>query len=910
MTSLIRRSALIQLSVLALYAILAVILTYPLVIHFNTHVMGTDIWAFDEYTFIWNMWWFKYSLLELHSNPLFSGYIFYPLGVSLVLYTYNLFNALISLPLQPFLGLPSIANLLNLFALTFSGYGTYLLLRYLLGHRSPEGDQSQLPVHSAAFVGGLVYAFSSYHFVYAALGHYDMVSTQWIPFYTLFLVMTLRESGWRNPVLAGVLATLALLCEMTFGIFLGLLTIIVVGFAGRQRIFSIGFGKRFGMLVLTAVVTYLPVGYPIVREFSKTEYALEGWGHSDTLLVDLFGFTTRTALHPFSGKDWAQELTMVREGTARFVDVNTVFVGWFVIMLAVFASVRYWNRVRAWTVGAVTSAILAMGPLLHINGRSTFDLDGLLVNVPMPFVILHYIPIVRANRVPNRFSAILMLCLAVLVGFAAYEILRLIRRSSLLLGISSLLGILILFEHLSLPVPLTEATVPDWYYTLAEEPGDFAILELPLGWRNSFGVQGAERTQAQYYQTIHRKRLPSGNISRNPPFKFDYFTHIPIFDSIVRLESYEDLDAARVEQDRLLANELLYFFDIRYLVLQPIVAGRPPYSDTRSRLDDYVQHVFPVEGVYQDETGLTVYRVRQPEAPTRVEIDLGTEAARLYQGEGWSRQEVIGDATANWSEARRARLFVPLRELGDYEMNFRALAFAYDGAPAQTARVIINGHRLAETISIGPYWDTYALTLPAPYLKSGLNEVVLEFAYAASPQDVLPADFSIGSTGVTSPVEITVNSAGLHAGDFAYITVNGEDASTHRRGYNLAVIDPRSGVVVDKSGFDTWANEYESRALADFVAEIPEGHIVAVAVKDDGAANLTEPGLEALRSLGAQIDLRGTEHRSHAIIGVKGATPGTVPEASAEGNSYLRVGRNPDDRTLSVAFDYVNITPR
>lgn len=910
MARLLRKKAFTHSLVIALYAALTLILTYPLVTHFTTHVPGTDIWAFDEYTFVWNLWWFKHSLLNLHSNPLFSSYIFYPLGISLVLYTYNIFNALMSLPLQPFLSLPTISNLLVVFAFTFSGYGTYLLLRYLLQDKDTRADQRLLPIHCAAFVGGLVYAFTSYHFVYAALGHYDMVSTEWIPFYILFLIKTVREPGWRNAILAGVFATMALLCEMIFGVFLALLTVIIVGFAGRRRLFGAALWRRLGALLLTTVVTYLPVGYPIAREFFKSEYALEGWGHSEKLLVDLFGFTTPTALHPLLGAEWTQELTMVREGTARFVDVNTVFLGWVVIILALFATIRYWRRARAWAVGAIASAVLAMGPLLHINGRSTFDLDGLLVNVPLPFVILHYIPIVKANRVPNRFSAMLMLCLAVLVGFATYAILCRLKRRAILLGVAAVLGLLVCFEHLPVPLPLTDARVPDLYYTLAEEPGDFAILEFPLGWRNSFGVFGVERTQAQYYQNVHQKRLPSGNISRNPPFTFDYFRRIPIFDSIAQLELYQELDSARVEQDKLLADELVYFFDIRYLVFQPVVRDRPPYSDTRSRVEEYVTQILPVEKIYEDQKGLTLYQVHQPPPPTQVNIDFGSDSVRLYQGEGWSRQEVIGDASGNWAEARQARLFVPLRQIGDCQMELRALAFAYDGAPEQTVQVRINGHLLPDRLSVGAYWGTHTATLPGEYLKSGLNEIVLQFAYAASPRDVLPGNFAVGETGVTSPVEITVNSAGPNAGSFAYITVNGEDASTHRRGYNLAVIDPQTGAVIETAGFDTWANEYEAQDLADFVRRIPDGYIVAVAVKDDAAANLTEGAVEALRSLGAQIDLRGTEHLSHAVIGVKGSAPGTALESSGEGNSYLHVGRNPDDRTLAVAIDYVNFELR
>ena len=85
---------------------------------------------------------------------------------------------------------------------------------------------------------------------------------------------------------------------------------------------------------------------------------------------------------------------------------------------------------------------------------------------------------------------------------------------------------------------------------------------------------------------------------------------------------------------------------------------------------------------------------------------------------------------------------------------------------------------------------------------------------------------------------------------------------------------------------------------------------MAVAVRDDGAASLTEAAIQALSSFGAGTDLRGTEHLSHAIIGVKGAAAGTALEGSGEGNSYLHVGRNPDDRTLSVAVDYVNFELR
>jgi hypothetical protein len=121
------------------------------------------------------------------------------------------------------------------------------------------------------------------------------------------------------------------------------------------------------------------------------------------------------------------------------------------------------------------------------------------------------------------------------------------------------------------------------------------------------------------------------------------------------------------------------------------------------------------------------------------------------------------------------------------------------------------------------------------------------------------------------------------------------------------VIDARSGQLLDKRGFDTYANEYESQRLAEFVEQIPDGRIVAVATKGDAGAHLTEDAVLALWNLGGQADLRGTAGQAHALIGVKGASPGSGAELVAETNAWLRRGLNPDRRTLAAAVDWVRI---
>jgi hypothetical protein len=922
MVRVLERRGWVHLLALCLYAILAAILSWPLVRHLGTHVPGSYTWAFDEYSFLWNSWWLRYSLFDLGHNPLYSTYTFYPLGVSLVLYTYNLFNALISLPLQPFLSLPAISNLTFLFATVLSGYGTFLLVAYLMPNIQNPVSNTQpasgithqvLGVrYCAAFLAGLIYAFGSCRMVYAAIGHYDMWSTAWIPLYALFLVKTIRAPQMRNAVLAGIFLVLAMLCEMILGVFLGMLTLILLAFVVGQRGRAEVAGglrallKRLAVMGLVAALLYLPVLVPILREMFGG-YELAGWGDAEKLSVDLLGLVTPTALNPLGG-NWAETLRQTREGTARFRDVNTVFLGWTGLALAVVGAMRYRRRLAAWIASFVVFVLFSLGPILQINGRSTFDLDGLPVSVPLPFILLHYMPLVKANRVPNRFSVVLMLALAVLAGFGACWLLTRLKNSRILFTACSLLLVsLLLFEHWSAPLPLTDARIPPVYEQVAAEPGDFAILQLPLGWRNSFGTQGAEDTQTQYYQAYHHKRLLSGNISRNPAFKFDYFRQVPILDSLMTIETYGQVGPERRAADRATAAELVGFYDIRYIVVAPGIPDRPPYVDTRDATVAYVEDVLPVEKLY-DQNGWILYRVKQPPLPATFAVDFGSSepTTAMALGEGWAEAEEIQGVTANWAVAQRARIFLPAAGGAGYRLTATALPFDYPGAEEQRVALQVNGHRL-EPITLAPGWVTYTWDVPGRFLRQGLNDVRFEFDRLDAPADVLPGNGGIGTTGVQAPTAIEVNSGG--ATDFAYITVGtgdgARDGSVHRPGYNVAVIQPRTGKLLDRRGFDTTpsGSEAEAAALAAFIEQVPDGRIVAVALQGDGTAHLNGEAVAAFAEIGGRADPRGHSGWSHAIVGVKGAAPGSALEAAGPDNGWLRVAA--DRRTLAMAVDAV-----
>jgi hypothetical protein len=886
--------------VLVAYLVLALVLTYPLVAQFGDHVPGTETWAFDEYSFVWSQWWVRHAVFDLNADPLFTRAVFYPLGLPLASFTMLWTNAIIGLPVHFAFGVVPATNATVLTTFVLGAFGAFLLASYLLRGAGFTSRGAQ----SAAFVAGAAFAFTSSRMVYAALGHYTVLTTQWFPFYILFLIKTLRAPGWKNPLVAGLFAALALYSDAAHGPLLVLFTLLYLGFEWRAT-FQRRALARVAVLAIATALFFGPLLAPLFNEIFFSGYKLPGWGHAEKLLVDLVGLFTPTSLHPLN-RHWVQELDAVRQGNSQFIDVNTVFLGYATLALAALGAWVFRKRLAVWTVSVVTFATLSLGPLLHINGKSLFDFDGLAATFPLPFLLLHYIPFLKENRVPNRYSILVTLALAVLVAFAiawtSQKVKVKSQKLALLLPFAFLL--LILVEHAAIPLPLSDARVPEVYQQIAREPGDFAILSLPLGWRNSFTMQGAEDTRTQFYQSVHGKYLLSGNTSRNPTFLFEYFDRISLLHSLSEIQLYREVSPETLARDRADAPHLAAFFDIRYVVVNAAAPNRLPYSDTRDAAWEYIQKVMPLGEKIYDRDGVIAYRVKQAQLPAKQQIAFGTDAAHIYQAEGWDRAEVIGGESANWASRQSACVLFPIREIADYRVTLRALPFAYPQSPAQTLELFVNDQPI-QRFELKPGWENYAATIPARALRLGLNDLVLKFGYAVRPRQVVPPNFAIGSTGATSPVEIVVNSA-----EVGSIKVNGREVSPLQRGYNVVVIHPQSGAIVSARRFDTVDDRAESRAMTDFLAQIPAGHIVAIASQGEVAANLGDRTVEGLRSLGAQIDLRQTGQGAHVIIGVKGASPGSALEQAGDNAAFIAVGRSQDERTLAAAVSSITSEKR
>ncbi len=150
----------------------------------------------------------------------------------------------------------------------------------------------------------------------------------------------------------------------------------------------------------------------------------------------------------------------------------------------------------------------------------------------------------------------------------------------------------------------------------------------------------------------------------------------------------------------------------------------------------------------------------------------------------------------------------------------------------------------------------------------------------------------------TSKIKFTVISAGFSDGNTVLIQKNSVNHvfDGTLRGHYVSIFRDSTYEFVDSKVFDllgggsTVAEAYDA-----FLDTLSDKYIAVFSIKDEGAINLSESLKEKIKTFGSvfidSVDFRA----SWALIGKKGAIPGTMPEAfSHEGDGYVTI-----DTTIS-----------
>jgi len=477
------------------YALLALAYAWPLVAHFGDRLAGD---GFDMYVFQWGNWWITRALGRGQS-PYHTRMIFYPQGASLYFLSFSWLNIFVWWPLRAVVGDVAAYNFTVWWSWPLAGFGAYLLAREVVGDRR------------AAFVAGLAYAFYPYHF--AQRNHLNLFSVQWIPFALLFLMRAAHRGRALDGFLAGLFFAycglsgwhLLTLSGMLGGLWLLYWLVARSGDRPQQGLWAGTSWRALLVMVVTVGVLTGPFLVPLAWEQFVNPAGQDPYlGKEGETQTDLIAYVLPNLYHPL----WGRLAAPVHQRFLRNKD-HAVALGYLPLALVVYGLLRWrasTRRARFWFGALLAFWLLALGPFPRINGVP-------YPQIPLPYRLVGWTLPVRSLRNPERFNILVGLCLAMVMGVAVRDLLRRLPARRAGLAIAAL-GALVLLEYWAWPFPTTRPEIPDFYRQLVVEPGDFAIVDVPI--TNDLSKL------YMYYQTVHGRPTVTGHVSRPPEGTHDF----------------------------------------------------------------------------------------------------------------------------------------------------------------------------------------------------------------------------------------------------------------------------------------------------------------------------------------------------------------------------------------------------
>ena len=566
---------------LTAYGLLTVLMTLPVATRLTTHLVG---WGNDPYVHYWNNWWVAQAL-KRGISPYYTDMLFHPDGASMVFHNFSWLNIAGALVLKPLAGPVGAYNLVFLANIALCGFAMYQLAGYVVGHRG------------AAFVAGLVHAFWPYRLHHSA--HPNLISTQWMVWFLLFLMKTVREGRRRDALLAGLFlafTAFARLQLLILAAFPAAIYLVYSLFAERER-WNWGTVGRLAMIgAMTGALLAYPLS-PLLQEYLGGE-------HPGDVFIDEQS-SNQSDLLAYIVPNHGQPIR--KEHIPKYFDAHVVFLGYTALALAIFGAVKAREAGRLWLVMAGFAFIMALGPTLRVAGK-------VVPGIPLPYRLVGWTFPVRILRNPHRFNILLALPVAVLVGFGTRGLWQ--RRTRLL---PPLVAGLVLFEYVWFPMSTLSLEYSPFYDRIAEIPETFGLYDLPMGFSGPAKFY-------MYLQTIHGKPIVQGKMSRPLRTINDFIDGDPFTKHLRLTKNRIDPDLTAISR------HLEYLADagVRYIVLHrdPQLEERRPSDEHWAAWQDWLV----ADPVYEDDR-IAVH-------PTRLEygrdfafeVELDTDVGVVHVG--------------------------------------------------------------------------------------------------------------------------------------------------------------------------------------------------------------------------------------------------------------------------------------
>jgi len=459
-------------SVLFIYFILTCYFTYPLMFKLKDTILG--VWGGDSYQFLWNFWYFS-KQIEKGVLPLYTSFLFFPKGSTLLFHTMNWFSALLFFIFKLLTNNFIVSyNLVVIFIFVFTAFTMYLVTRAITKNKL------------VSLFSGTVFSFNVQHLSFAE-GWINLFSWEFLPLFLFFIWKFFETKKIELKYLMLIFSFFFLTFLSSYWLTYGAITFLVL------MILVINIMKiKKGNVIQSILKSFMVLspfffllfifqvkGLSLVDIGEIIAYRIEDYVVNTPFLSSFFipcrpGFYSQLRLF----KPWCIDFAHT---TTSFFS-QQVFMGYsllFIIFVSVFSQL-----LKKWKIEKNTLPLILPGVLIFIfmvfplNPVTYYLLKNKLA--PLPYRIYPY------------FLFSILIYISCYLSQKRWEIVL-------------LLFIWFLVEN-QFSIILSEAKIPQYYSIIKNDNSNFAIIEFPL-W-------SGQSNEYMFYQTYHEKPMLNGYVSR------------------------------------------------------------------------------------------------------------------------------------------------------------------------------------------------------------------------------------------------------------------------------------------------------------------------------------------------------------------------------------------------------------
>ncbi len=409
-------------------------------------------------------------------------------------------------------------NLMFLASFVLSGLGAYLLTFHFTKNRH------------AAFLAGLIYAFSPFHFYQSTVVNLGTMHQEWIPFLALALFRFFEKLEFKHFMSVAVFAFLIAMNEHQMLAF-SVLFIIMISVYRIRTDRSILKSRKFWSyvacsFVLLAIVTFGMFGDMLKVATSDNNFLDAGENAANRYSMKALDPLMPPIFHSL----WPTAGELLQKVVLGDSNRGSYFIGFSVLaMLAYFINGLRKKRVTEigdgeyrrnlifWGVSSLSFYLFSLG--------NSFSIGSFTVYLPY-YLIYRFLPFFENIRTTGRMFVFVMLGISVLFAYGFTWLLEKYPRKKAML--TGTFAAVVLLEFWVAPIPTMMVTYSPFYDRIAKEPLQYALLEIPGSTSYEFA------SYAMMTDTVHKKRVLNGMpLARKISGQFDMQQETPIIKQLL-----------------------------------------------------------------------------------------------------------------------------------------------------------------------------------------------------------------------------------------------------------------------------------------------------------------------------------------------------------------------------------------